>query len=456
MSDNIQRSEYTSGGMPTVLEVNTDTGASLLYKKGAFGRRTLIARSERSDKGKWKVQPAFITEYNRANNKNISVADAQREFANVMQKQNNNNRAAIINKHSAFNTKTSLKKDVEMPGVIDPKDGTKTGDTTKTPTTPLADEETGDGENPASGEEDGSTREIEPVDLDTDPQKGTRANFGNLKYPETRDPGQDMIKFDMLKYEPKKLDGFAFADNRETAASQRTLGSVMLPIPGGISDANACNWGDNNMNPLQIAGAAIALNAVGNSENTTDAGLGGVLGNLKNTIVDSNKVISDAIGVGAAAVAVGADISSLLSRTEGMILNPNLELLFQGPSLRPFSFQFKLSPRSRSEAKEIVKIIRFFKQGMAPIRENSRLFLRTPNTFKIKYVQLGRDSESPFMNKFKECALLSCNVQYTPEGNYAPYDDGAMSSYVMSLQFKELEPVYNDDYGDEDVAAVGF
>tara|TARA_R100001463_G_scaffold26003_1_gene61135 strand:- start:740 stop:1372 length:633 start_codon:yes stop_codon:yes gene_type:complete len=210
------------------------------------------------------------------------------------------------------------------------------------------------------------------------------------------------------------------------------------------------------MNPLQIAGAAIALNAVGNSENTTDAGLGGVLGNLKNTIVDSNKVISDAIGVGAAAVAVGADISSLLSRTEGMILNPNLELLFQGPSLRPFSFQFKLSPRSRSEAKEIVKIIRFFKQGMAPIRENSRLFLRTPNTFKIKYVQLGRDSESPFMNKFKECALLSCNVQYTPEGNYAPYDDGAMSSYVMSLQFKELEPVYNDDYGDEDVAAVGF
>ena len=204
MSDNIQRSEYTSGGMPTVLEVNTDTGASLLYKKGAFGRRTLIARSERSDKGKWKVQPAFITEYNRANNKNISVADAQREFANVMQKQNNNNRAAIINKHSAFNTKTSLKKDVEMPGVIDPKDGTKTGDTTKTPTTPLADEETGDGENPASGEEDGSTREIEPVDLDTDPQKGTRANFGNLKYPETRDPGQDMIKFDMLEYEPKK------------------------------------------------------------------------------------------------------------------------------------------------------------------------------------------------------------------------------------------------------------
>ena len=448
MSDNIQRSEYTSGGMPTVLEVNTDTGASLLYKKGAFGRRTLIARSERSDKGKWKVQPAFITEYNRANNKNISVADAQREFANVMQKQNNNNRAAIINKHSAFNTKTSLKKDVEMPGVIDPKDGTKTGDTTKTPTTPLANEETGDGENPASGDDSGSSRPIPPIEN----KKGTRKDFGNLNYPETRDPGQDIIKFDMLEYEPKKVDGFSFA---ERTSDRKSIGSVTLPIPGGIADANACNWGDDTMNPLQIAGAAIALSALDQS-GSADAGIGGALGNLKNQIVDNNEIVKKGIAGFTAASAVGSNINSILGRTQGIILNPNLELLFQGPTLRPFAFEFKLSPRSADEAKEIVKIIRFFKQGMAPIREKSRLFLRTPNTFRIKYVQLGNDSESSFMNKFKECALLSCNVQYTPEGNYAPYEDGAMSSYVMSLQFKELEPVYNDDYGNEDVAAVGF
>jgi hypothetical protein len=137
-----------------------------------------------------------------------------------------------------------------------------------------------------------------------------------------------------------------------------------------------------------------------------------------------------------------------------MILNPNLELLFQAPTLRPFTFQFKMSPRSADEAKEIVKIIRFFKQGMAPIREESRLFLKTPHTFKIRYLQLGE--ESKFLNKFKECALLSCSIQYTPEGNYAPYEDGAMSSYQMSLQFKELEPVYNDEYANDNDASIGF
>ena len=97
-----------------------------------------------------------------------------------------------------------------------------------------------------------------------------------------------------------------------------------------------------------------------------------------------------------------------------------------------------MSPRSADEAKQIVQIIRFFKQGMAPIREGTRLFLKTPNTFKIQYVQLASNSASPFLNKFKECALTSCNVQYTPEGSYAPFEDGAMSSYSMTLAFQEL------------------
>ena len=281
----------------------------------------------------------------------------------------------------------------------------------------------------------------------------TRDQFGIMNYPIDREERlQDIIKFDMLKYEPKKVDGFTFG-TKSKLKDRKSIGSVTLPIPGGISDANACNWGDDTMGPLQLAGAAIALNLLDTSKNIP-GGVSGVLGNLKNQIVDNNKVIKDAIGTATAAAAVGSNINSLLSRTQGMILNPNLELLFQAPTLRPFTFQFKMSPRSADEAKEIVKIIRFFKQGMAPIREESRLFLKTPHTFKIRYLQLGE--ESKFLNKFKECALLSCSIQYTPEGNYAPYEDGAMSSYQMSLQFKELEPVYNDEYANDNDASIGF
>jgi hypothetical protein len=283
---------------------------------------------------------------------------------------------------------------------------------------------------------------------------GTREDFGKpLRYPITRDEKQDVIKFDMLKYEPKKVQGFSFGDR--SGSSGRTIGTVTLPIPGGISDANACDWGDDRMGPLKLAAAGIALGALDASA-TSGGGIGGQLSDLKNQLVTNNKDMQQLIGQTAAAAAIGSNENALFSRTQGTILNPNLELIFNGPSLRPFTFQFKMSPRSKGETEEILKIIRFFKQGMAPIREESRLFLKTPHTFKIKYVQLGE--ESKFLNKFKECALLSCSIQYTPEGNYAPYEDGAMSSYQMSLQFKELEPIFNDDYGsDGDLPAeIGF
>ena len=284
---------------------------------------------------------------------------------------------------------------------------------------------------------------------------GTRDDFGEpLHYPVTRDEKQDIIKFDMLKYEPKKVQGFSFGDRDD---KRKSIGTVTLPIPGGISDANACNWGDDTMGPLQLAAAGLALSLLDPSA-TSGGGIAGQLGDLKNQIVTNNTDMQQLIGQKAASAAVGSNENALFSRTQGTIPNPNLELLFQSPSLRPFTFQFKMSPRSADEAKVITQIIRFFKQGMAPIREESRLFLKTPHTFRIKYVQMGSQEESKFLNKFKECALLSCSVQYTPEGNYAPYEDGAMSSYQMSLQFKELEPVFNDDYGsDGDLPAeIGF
>ena len=104
-----------------------------------------------------------------------------------------------------------------------------------------------------------------------------------------------------------------------------------------------------------------------------------------------------------------------------------------------------MSARSAPEADEIIRIIRFFKQGMAPIRSASNLFIKSPHTFKIRYIHDGGDH--PFLNKFKECALKNMTVNYTPEGNYATFRDGKMISYQITMSFQELVPVFNDDYG---------
>jgi hypothetical protein len=47
-----------------------------------------------------------------------------------------------------------------------------------------------------------------------------------------------------------------------------------------------------------------------------------------------------------------------LARTTGAILNPNIELLFNAPSLRVFNYRFQLSAREEPESKQIQKIIR--------------------------------------------------------------------------------------------------
>ena len=52
--------------------------------------------------------------------------------------------------------------------------------------------------------------------------------------------------------------------------------------------------------------------------------------------------------------------NNLLSRLSGLAVNPSLELLFEGPSLREFSFSFKMTPRSKKEAEMVRSIIRTF------------------------------------------------------------------------------------------------
>jgi hypothetical protein len=139
-------------------------------------------------------------------------------------------------------------------------------------------------------------------------------------------------------------------------------------------------------------------------------------------------------------------VNNLLSRLNGKVLNPNLELLFQGPQLRPFSFTFKMSPRNSEEAKAVKEIIKFFKKNMAVVKEESNLFLRTPNVFKIKYLYGPNREIHPAINLIKMCALTNCSVDYTPLGTYATYNEGTMVAYNISLSFQELTPIYDKDY----------
>ena len=281
---------------------------------------------------------------------------------------------------------------------------------------------------------------------------GTRTDFGSvLVYPTTlRKENQDTIWFTMMEYQPKGVgpsDGKFSAGERTTTG--RSIGKVVLPIPGGISDSNTTSWQTGSMNAAQMALAKVALATV--SEGLEKGGK--VAGEVMNSVSGNADEMKKGLKTFLAGAATG-DNKQLMQRTSGQVVNPNMEMLFSGPGMRTFTFAFNFTARSAAEGRTILKIIRFFKQGMAPIKSESNLFLKSPHTFKLEYKNGGRSHKA--LNKFKECACTSCGLQYTPDGNYATYEDGLMTKYTMSLGFAELEPVYNSDYAEFSQSEIGY
>ena len=248
-------------------------------------------------------------------------------------------------------------------------------------------------------------------------------------------------------------------DNIVKAKVLQDGGVIALPMPSNIQDSNSVSYEAGNMNELSAAGLDIAQGLIDtnifdlkNSTNAlkdfsakvvggTDSAGKEVTGLISGRTVDLAKkaLAAQAINV------FGANVSlnSLLARSEGKVLNPNMELLLNNATLRTFRFSFKMTPRDDREATSIKSIIRTFKRNMA-IDEVDNLFIKTPNIFELQYKKGNRPH--PFLNLFQPCALTDMSVNYTGENVYATYGDGTPVSMVMTLTFKELVPVYQDDY----------
>lgn len=329
---------------------------------------------------------------------------------------------------------TAQKKDIKQPI----KNNDAATNPNKTPDPPVAGQ---------FSKEDADTIEAAGKDY-----KGRQKYPGtDLRYPEKMNSNQDCIQFKIIKYVARGLGLDKNLGLRKDAPpAGNILATITLPMPsGGISDRNSVSWQEGQLNPATEA-VATALNSflLGGAEagaNKAKDQFGAVFGDKSDTkllnALIASKTIQEALG------------QNVLSRQYGVVINPNLELLFDSPSLRDFSFSFKMTPRSKSEAIRVRTIIRYFKQAMSVKRSKSVLLLKAPHTFRIQYKTSNQDH--PYLNRFKECALTNCSVNYTPDGQYMSYDDSdpdgrSMTAYELSLSFQELEPIFDDDYDDGD------
>ena len=263
-------------------------------------------------------------------------------------------------------------------------------------------------------------------------------------------------EFSKEKFQKPEFEASFTDANTRIKNNTKTKYNIELPMPQEVNDSNQVTWGDDKMNAIQLAGLAIAkdimeegpANAIQKSQQAIRAMMSGV--KLPDIGTETTNAVRAALA-GAAVGALGGNVSadSVIARSTGQILNSNLELLFQGVNLRTFPYSITFSPRSTDEALVVKAIIRSLKQSMSPKAGNHNgsaqgIFLQSPDLFQLEYLKDG--APHPFLNKFKLAALTGMSVNYTNSGTYSSYEDGTPVNLRMDLTFKEINPIYHEDY----------
>ena len=309
-----------------------------------------------------------------------------------------------------------------------------------------------------------------------------------MSYPLDMNTSQDHFK--IMKYNYQRKDINASKPRRpetqtengvestvsvagDSVVGSTLMGSVLLPMPK-VTDVNGVEWGKSE---LTISGLA-ALGAV---DKLTGGGrLAGKSEAEKQNDQDIKKSLEELRGINPygssvknfasatytqvvsklAGFAFGTDLDAdtYLARSGGRVLNPNAEMLFQGPVIRDFSFSFLMIARSQKEGDEIRRIIRFLKLGMAPKFRNTT-YLKNPDIFMLQYKSGGGQNDVlDTVNRFNPggLALTTMAVDYAPNGYWSAYKDSQPVAVKMDLSFTELRPIYEQDQLETPSNSVGY
>ena len=259
----------------------------------------------------------------------------------------------------------------------------------------------------------------------------------------------------------EKVGTFALQTGSDANRKNKKIKYVIsLPMPRNITDTTGVQYGEASLNPIEAAGLAVGSELLqGNIDNLKSA-FSSVISKGGRDLQDSQNQRAIAAALSGTAIgALGGNVNAnqVISRASGQILNPNLELLFQGVGLRVFPLQFQFFPRNTQEGKMVMNILRAFKMEMAPSRtskegNSSGVFIRTPSIFQLTYKK-GKDVH-PFLNRFLPTVLSDMKVNYTASGAHSTFYDGTPTHIRLDLQFKELNPLFKEDY--DGVGGVGY
>lgn len=156
----------------------------------------------------------------------------------------------------------------------------------------------------------------------------------------------------------------------------------------------------------------------------------------------------------------------------GGAINPKVEVLYRDTNLRTFQFSFVMVPAEPADSQALKDIVKTLRKFSSPTLVGGRSDPRTGyiglNSGQAQYLSTGGlfISPSEFIIDFKyrdqngvwrdnlnvprigRCVIDAIDINYTPQGEWSTYHDGAPTSAMLTMVFREMRVIDSQNIED--------
>ncbi len=246
-----------------------------------------------------------------------------------------------------------------------------------------------------------------------------------------------------------------FSANKQSVQDQikiSTFARIALPIPSNLVDSFRVEWGAEQLGLT----AGLMSEAWQGGQNQITGITNGDMGSYLNGGYD--QFVGDAIKTGKQQIdtndgtgihmirriaAMGSPLfGQVTDLSFGVAENPNLVVLFRGPTLKQHTFSWKLIARTPAESESIKKIIAIFKRAMHPAKLNATTsaFLKYPAECLAEF-HSPTSGAKPFLYPLRPTVVEDFTINYAPNGMPAFYN-GTYDTVGVEITVKMQETSY--------------
>ena len=241
-------------------------------------------------------------------------------------------------------------------------------------------------------------------------------------------------------YKPKVVERKPWQGTAANATgskrTHRTNDAIVLYMPAQVTTSYASEYKDTELG----ANVGEAIGRISRADLTSMSGIG----DLAAGMAGMGMTMVERMAADAASAVVGGDIKAGLDKLSNRAQNNFLEATFTGLQFRKFSFNWKFTPKSPEEAKQVMKIIKTFKFHMLPELKGGSAgrWYGVPAEFDLFY--MFRGDENSWINKIQTSVLVNMEINYTPNqySTFRPIQgrNGAPPTEIdMKLDFQETK-----------------